>query len=134
MDPALRQFVRERAGDICEYCRLAQSAIPFAPFHVEHIVARQHGGADDSENLALACDRCNAYKGPNLTAIDPISRKVVSLFHPRRDRWSDHMALREDQILGLTDRGRATTELLKMNAPRRVQLRAELKRIGDSGS
>lgn len=44
------------------------------------------------------------------------------------------MALREDQILGLTDRGRATTELLKMNAPRRVQLRAELKRIGDSGS
>src|SRR4051794_18394911 len=32
--------------------------------HVEHIVARQHGGADDPDNLALACNRCNASKGP----------------------------------------------------------------------
>ncbi|MCI0331666.1 MAG: HNH endonuclease [Planctomycetes bacterium] len=25
--------------------------------------ARQHGGSDDAENLALACRRCNARKG-----------------------------------------------------------------------
>jgi hypothetical protein len=29
-------------------------------FHVEHIVPRQHGGTDDPNGLALACDRCNA--------------------------------------------------------------------------
>jgi len=40
-------------------------------FHVEHIVSRQHGGTDDPSGPALACDRCNAYKGPNLTSIDP---------------------------------------------------------------
>ena len=40
-------------------------------FHVEHIVSKQHGGTDDPGALALACDRCNAYKGPNLASVDP---------------------------------------------------------------
>src|SRR6266705_696826 len=51
--------------------RMPQEATPLIPFHVEHIVSRQHGGTDDPNGLALACDRCNAYKGPNLTSIDP---------------------------------------------------------------
>jgi 5-methylcytosine-specific restriction endonuclease McrA len=72
MDVIRRQEVRSRAGDACEYCRLPQSAID-RRFHVEHVIARQHGGGDDLDNLALACDRCNLYKGPNLTAIDPQS-------------------------------------------------------------
>src|SRR5437016_3905081 len=38
-------------------------------FHVEHIVARQHGGSDTVENLALACPECNRHKGTNLTGI-----------------------------------------------------------------
>jgi 5-methylcytosine-specific restriction endonuclease McrA len=46
---------------------MPQEATPLIPFHVEHIVSRQHGGSDDPNGLALACDRCNAYKGPNLT-------------------------------------------------------------------
>jgi hypothetical protein len=50
---------------------MPQEATPLIPFHVEHIVSRQHGGTDDASGLALACDRCNAYKGPNLTSIDP---------------------------------------------------------------
>jgi hypothetical protein len=59
-----------RAGNACEYCRMPQEATPLIAFHVEHIVSRQHGGSDDPVGLALACDRCNAYKGPNSTAID----------------------------------------------------------------
>jgi 5-methylcytosine-specific restriction endonuclease McrA len=57
MDERLRQFVRERAGHRCEYCRLSQEAEPFFAYHIEHIIARQHGGGDNSENLALACDK-----------------------------------------------------------------------------
>jgi len=38
-----------------EYCRLRQEHEEESPFHVEHIVAQQHGGTDDGENLALAC-------------------------------------------------------------------------------
>lgn len=81
MDANTRQFVRQRAGGICEYCRIPQAASPLIPFHVEHIIPKQHGGSDDPKGLALACDRCNAYKGPNLTSIDPDTGDVVPLFN-----------------------------------------------------
>jgi len=127
MNAALRQQVRDRAGNCCEYCKLPQTALPFAIFHVEHIVARQHGGADDLANLALACDRCNAFKGPNLTGIDPVSQQVVSLFNPREHRWVDHFRAVGFEIEGITDVGRATVGLLNMNARRRIQLRELLQ-------
>src|SRR6266566_4286721 len=95
MDAATRIFVRERAGNRCEYCRLPQDAAPLVTFHVEHIVARQHGGAEDASNLALACHHCNLHKGTNLTGIDPEAGAVVVLFHPRRDVWETHFALRD---------------------------------------
>ena len=104
---------------------MPQDATPLIAFHVEHIVSRQHGGSDDPAGLALACDRCNAYKGTNLTSIDPETRTAVALFSPRADLWSDHFVIRDGQIAGLTPRGRATVRLLNMNAPRRVELRRE---------
>jgi hypothetical protein len=107
---------------------MPQAATPLIPFHVEHIVSRQHGGTDDPRGLALACDRCNAYKGPNLTSIDPDTGTVVALFSPRRDVWTDHFVVREGEILGLTPAGRATVRLFNMNAPRRVELRKEWQR------
>jgi hypothetical protein len=128
MDPNLREVVRRRAGDACEYCRMRQAATPLIPFHVEHIVSRQHGGSDEPSGLALACDRCNAYKGPNLTSIDPDTGAVVALFSPRHDVWTDHFVVQKGEILGLTPAGRATVRLLNMNAPRRVELRKEWQR------
>ena len=125
MDRGLREAVRKRAGDACEYCHMPQEATPLISFHVEHIVSKQHGGTDDPNELALACDRCNAYKGPNLTSIDPETGTVVPLFHPRRDTWGGHFAVRSGHIVGLTPTGRATVRLLNMNAPRRVELREE---------
>ena len=83
MDERLRQTVRERADHRCEYCCLPQSAEPFFAYHVEHIVARQHGGRDDSETLALACYHCNAHKGPNLSGLDPESGALVRLLGTR---------------------------------------------------
>ena len=51
MDEGLRQFIRDRASHSCEYCRMPQEAEPFFTYHIEHIVARQHGGGDDDGNL-----------------------------------------------------------------------------------
>lgn len=110
---------------------MPQEATPLIPFHVEHIISRQHGGSDNPDGLALACDRCNAYKGPNLTSIDPETSTVVALFSPREDVWSEHFAVRGAHILGLTPTGRATGRLLNMNAPRRVELREEFQRDAD---
>jgi hypothetical protein len=127
MNAATRALVRERAGDVCEYCRLSQEATPFATFHVEHVIARQHRGADDPSNLALACQHCNARKGPNLTGIDPQTSQVVPLFHPRRDMWAEHVGRAGALILGLTPTGRATVHVLAMNEPDRVELRARFE-------
>ena len=85
-------LVWSRAGHRCEYCRLQQEDEPFYRLHVEHIVAKQHGGTDDPDNLALACHHDNEHKGPNLSGIDPQTGKVVRLFHPRRQR--PHSSLR----------------------------------------
>jgi hypothetical protein len=125
MDAAVRNVVRQRAGARCEYCRLPEAALDL-PLHVEHIVARQHGGADDLWNLCLACDRCNLYKGPNLTSIDPQSGALVPLFHPRQHSWREHFTFRGAEIIGLTPTGRATVRLLNMNATGRVRLRSQL--------
>ena len=131
MDQGLRELVRRRAGDACEYCRMPQQATPLISFHIEHIVSRQHGGTDDPDGLALACDRCNAFKGPNLTSIDPATRTVVALFNPRANAWSDHFVIRGGHIAGLTPTGRATVRLLNMNAPRRVELLGEWMHDGE---
>ena len=86
-------------------------------------MARQHGGGDELSKLALACDRCNAYKGPNLTSIDEDTGEVTPLFHPRTDIWEEHFRAELGFIHGLTPSGKATVRLLNMNAARRVQLR-----------
>ncbi len=130
MDESIRQFVRTRAHDCCEYCRLPQYA--YLPrFHVEHIRARSHQGADDPDNLALACPRCNRQKGPNLSAYDPDTTRLVPLFNPRTNAWKDHFVFRGIHIDGLTDTGRATVELLKMNQEERLALRRHLNELGE---
>lgn len=125
MDASARRFVLERANSRCKYCRIPQFAVNLT-FHIEHIVAKQHGGSDRPDNLCLACDRCNLRKGPNLTAIDPASGHVVGLFHPRRDGWDDHFLLVGSEIVGRTSVGRATCNLLQVNAARRQELRERL--------
>ena len=100
------------------------------PFHVEHIIARQHAGTSRIANLAWACSRCNAHKGTNLTAIDPDGPGIVRLFNPRTDCWQDNFRLDGAYIHGLTASGRATVWLLQMNAERRLELRSELIAIG----
>ena len=99
-------------------------------FHIEHIVARQHGGSDESGNLALACPECNLRKGTNLTGIDPDTSQVTALFHPRQDRWIDHFVYAEENIVGKTPVGRTTTSLLEMNGADRLRLRQRLMRLG----
>jgi hypothetical protein len=125
-----REYVRQRAKELCEYCRLPDWLPPLEAFHIEHIIARQHGGSDDLDNLAFACHRCNAYKGPNLSGVDPLTDQIVNLFHPRRSVWEDHFRVAGFSVQGLTPVGRATVDLLQMNAPRRVERRTELVLAG----
>lgn len=130
IDAERRRRVRDRAHSRCEYCLLHQRYSRLT-HHVEHIVARQHGGSDELDNLALSCDRCNLAKGPNLSGVDPQTGEITALFHPRRDSWADHFTFSGPRIQGLTATGRTTTHLLGMNETRRLELRAELIARGE---
>jgi hypothetical protein len=94
----LTDRVRRRAGERCEYCRLPQAAFR-RRFHIEHIIAGQHGGTTELDNLALACWQCNFKKGPNLSGIDPETAQVTPLFNPRKERWASHFDMQVETLM-----------------------------------
>lgn len=124
MDARRRAQVRERAENRCEYCQLHQDDSPLANLHIEHIIPRVHGGNDELDNLALACIDCNLHKGPNLTGFDPSTGTLCELFHPRRQRWTDHFEWVGTHILGKTAIGRTTIQVLQMNSEDQLALRS----------
>jgi hypothetical protein len=127
MDSELARFVRDRAGFRCEYYHLPDNLHP-GPFEFEHIIAEQHGGKTVIGNLVYACLHCNRHKGPNLAGIDRATSptRLVRLFHPRRHKWKHHFEWDGPVIVGRTSIGRVTVDVLAMNDPLRVALRAEL--------
>ena len=125
-----RDGVRRRANRRCEYCRLPDYALSPSDFHVEHIIARKHGGKSLMENLAWSCIYCNLYKGPNLASIDPDTGKLTPLFNPRINRWEEHFLMDGASIIGRTAIGRTSIWLLEMNSDILVALRTCLIREG----
>ena len=78
------------------------------------------------ENPALCCPKCNRYKGPNLAGFDPETRQVVSLFHPRKQRWMDHFHWKGPVLVAITPTGRVTIAVLNINDPARIAMRQTL--------
>lgn len=128
---ALRRRLLVEARGRCAYCR-TPTAISGARLVVDHIVPEAAGGPTKFENLCLACHSCNEFKGAQVASRDPVSRKLVPLFHPRRQRWSDHFRWSRDGsgIVGLTPVGRATSLALNMNHPLIVEARRLWAAVG----
>lgn len=122
IDVSTKRQVRTRAQKQCEYCHIQQDR-ELLPHHVEHIIPRQHLGTDNEDNLALACYYCNAHKGTNLTAYDPIDGSLQVLYHPRLQEWEHHFRIDYGVVTGLTAVGRTTVRLLCMNDEIRVETR-----------
>ena len=120
----LHRLVVLRAGDRCEYCRLAQKGQE-ATFHIDHILPKVAGGRTAAANLALACVSCSLRKEARRSAIEPSTNRRVALFHPRRQRWRDHFRWEGFRIVGLTPTGRATVAALQMNRPLILAIRQE---------
>ena len=93
--------------------------------HVDHIIPETAGGTSTAENLCLACFSCNVHKAAQQSGADPTTGETVPLFHPLRQRLSEHFAWDESntQIIGLTPCGRATVTALRMNNPAVVRAR-----------
>jgi hypothetical protein len=108
---------------------MPETASRFA--HVlDHIIARQHGGKTDLNNLALCCGRCNQFKGPNIAGIDPMSGQIIRLFNPREDHWADHFEYQSAELIGRTPIGRATVTVLAINMPIRIAARRAIMDVG----
>lgn len=125
MNQELIRQVWQRAEGRCEYCRLPASVYPL-PFHVDHIIAQQHGGPTSLENLALACLHCNRHKGPNIAGRDPVTGEIMRLFHPRRDQWTEHFAWTKGELAARTVIGRVTIQVLAINDPDFLAVREAL--------
>ena len=129
MNSDVARQVWQRAQGRCEYCQLPASGYPL-PFHIDHIVARQHGGATTPDNLALAFLHCNRHKGPNIAGRHPVGGYLVRLFHPRRDRWTDHFEWKGSELSAKSDIGQITIQVLAINETDFLAVRLALMEEG----
>ena len=126
---ALRTLLIERAENRCEYCLLPQS-LALHKHEPDHIVPVQHGGVSDAENLALSCMRCNRFKGPNVGSFDTETGNLVPFFNPGKQQWDDHFLFENGVIVPLTQEGRVTVRILRLNDEDRVTERRAMIEAG----
>jgi len=129
LDARLKENVRRRAGIRCEYCRFPERFSEIR-FQIDHVIAEQHRGQTEQANLALACVRCNLYKGPNISGLDPMNGELTRLFNPRLDSWADHFEWDGARLVGRTSVGRTTVEVLQMNHEEAIEDRISLLQRG----
>jgi len=120
----LRRRVLAHFLQRCAYCQSSE-ALTVVTFEVEHIQPLSLGGQTDFENLCLACPTCNRHKANRVTGPTDEGGKA-RLFHPQRDSWLDHFdwSVNSTVIVGLTEIGIATVNLLRMNRPQLVEVRS----------
>jgi len=112
----LRLLIREQAQYRCGYCRCAET-VTGIPLEIEHIIPEAAEGSSNEKNLWPACVMCNKIKSDQTHALDPITRRRVRLFNPRKQIWKEHFDWSSDgtAITGKTPCGRATVIALKLN-------------------
>ncbi len=98
---------------------------------VDHVISRKHGGITDLSNLAFSCARCNRAKGTDVGSISRSTGAFVRFFNPRIEPWREHFTLDGAHIVGLTEVGQVTIQLLRLNDEERIVERADLQLIGE---
>jgi hypothetical protein len=122
---SVRGFVRERAGYRCEYCRKPELGDGFK-HQVDHIISIKLGGSSSPENLCWACVHCNAFKSSIVSGYDSETGQLFPLYNPRLQQWDDHFWFDGPMIQGITNIGRLTIQVLRLNDEQEVQIRQQL--------
>lgn len=125
----IREAVRSRADERCEYCCKPDGFEARKP-HVDHILPQKHGGTDELHNLAWACFQCNSYKGPVVSSYDTETGELTPLFNPRTQKWDEHFILEDAIIIGKSAIGRVSVRIFNMNNPYQLEVRKNLIEAG----
>jgi hypothetical protein len=126
---SLRRAVEQRAQGRCEYCLVPDTAVLW-PHEADHVIAEQHQGKTSMDNLAFACFHCNRRKGPNVASVDSENGQIVPLFNPRVHLWAEHFRAEGPRVVPVSQIGRVTVALLRLNSPERLQVRQALGQAG----
>jgi hypothetical protein len=118
----IRQIIRERAKYICEYCHSSER-LSANRFTIDHVIPKSLGGSDETNDLALACRRCNERRYNFVAGLDPETQAIVPLFNPRQQKWEDHFVWIGQGVVieGITPIYRATCLRLDLNDMRYLE-------------
>ncbi|NET45513.1 HNH endonuclease [Okeania sp. SIO2B3] len=121
---SLRVRISESDRHSCCYCLTSEinSGIRMT---YDHIYPISKGGKTSFENVCLACQSCNEFKGNIIEVIDPLTGEKVFLFNPRQQEWLHHFqwSYYGTKMEGITAVGRATIIALRTNNPVIVAVR-----------
>ena len=117
----LRAQIAADARGLCGYCRSGEEVSGIL-FEIEHLKPQASGGRTVRRNLWLACPMCNKRKSKRTRVRVTGTKRMVRLFNPRWDRWTDHFRWVDggERIEGITDIGRAAVDALELNLAVRV--------------
>lgn len=83
---------------------------------------RTHPQNDEIENYVLSCPTCHRIKG----GTEPVSEDgTVLILHPYKDGYRNEIKIGTDgRVYGITDAGKSTVEIMRLNRPELVAYRA----------
>lgn len=106
----VRDALREETHGKCAYCESYIEHVSFA--HIEHILPKSIHPflVCVWENLTLACQRCNTYKGEHNSA-------EVQLLNPYTENVDEELIFFGPMAIHRSDNARFTISKLKLNRP-----------------
>lgn len=130
---AFRSYVREDFSHRCAYCLLAElwaageENFELDHFRPKHLFPNQE---KDFYNLYYACHVCNLNKRASWPPPD-LEAMGVSFADLCKDEFATHFISTEDGAWnGVTESGRYTVDILRLNREQLVTVRLLLRRLG----
>ena len=107
-----KPYLKEEFGRQCIYCRKVDVDLDPSAFHVDHYKPKSLYPHLKTEytNLFYSCAHCNIFKNDH-----PSSNAQDEIPNPCSHVMSQHLRFSGDQIDGLTENGKFTEELLRLN-------------------
>ena len=131
-----RKRLLEEHGNKCGYCG-CEMISPELMEVDSYLPFRTHPECDEYDNYVLTCPICNRIK----SAREPITTDGrVLILHPYKDNYKDEIKIDEDGYAhGLTDAGKSTVEIMRLNRPELVAYRvnniaAFIEKVNDGKS